>query len=185
MIHCCRRAELCQHSSPWAQIWTVALSYGRKSLAVGISNEELHVCRALRLIKFWGVYNFIYFPDNSDMGREVLGDVQRTSGARTENWDCQLSISYPFHFFSDSSDSSTGVRMENELSYTSVQGVLCCGKDVGRVIWADSLRHLCWHLFHTVMILHFFLPCVSTPTCSLKQRLCFLAVECNPRIRGH
>lgn len=186
MIHCCRRAELCQHSSPWAQIWTVALSYGRKSLAVGISNEELHVCRALRLIKFWGVYNFFYFPDNPliwarrswEMSRERVEPGQKTGTASSQ-----------FHTLSISSLIPPIPRLEWEWRMSSpthlCRGVLCCGKDVGGVIWADSLRHLCWHLFHTVMILHFFLPCVSTPTCSLKQRLCFLAVECNPRIRGH
>lgn len=133
MIHCCRRAELCQHSSPWAQIWTVALSYGRKSLAVGISNEELHVCRALQLIKFWGVYNFIYFPDNPliwarrswEMSRERVEPGQKTGTASSQ-----------FHTLSISSLIPPIPRLEWEWRMSSPTH-LCRGSCVVEKTWEE------------------------------------------------
>lgn len=51
MTHRHRRDELCQHSSPQVQSWTV-----------GISNDESHLCSAPQLMKYFHIIMLLLSP---------------------------------------------------------------------------------------------------------------------------
>lgn len=128
MTHCYRRGELCQRSSPRVQIWTVR-----------ISNDESHLCSAPQLMKYFDIIILLlspitlwyrqWGPVRSPEKHMEPGPETRPAGSRSNAF-----LLWFIWFYS----------WRGNVAWAPLR--LCveslgCGKDTGRVIWANSLRH--------------------------------------------